>query len=79
MNSLNHRDWNFLCWNIRGMNSVNKWNALRQAIDDSHCDIICLQETKRDHIDKQYLKNVLPKRFADFLFVRLKWGPLEAF
>ena len=47
MTSSNCRDWNVLCWNIRSMNSAEKWDALRQAVDDSNCQVICLQETKK--------------------------------
>jgi hypothetical protein len=41
------RTWNILNWNIRGLNSDDKCNAVRSKIEESSCVIYCLQETKR--------------------------------
>lgn len=62
------RNWNILCWNIRGLNSDDKWRAVRQMIDESGCSIFCLQETKRDSFDSAYIKKMAPKRFDSFCF-----------
>ena len=70
MNSIN-RSWNILNWNIRGMNSENKWLALRQKIDESDCNILCLQETKRETLDLAYLKNFCPINSTSLLFFPL--------
>ena len=59
MNSTN-RSWNILNWNIRGMNSQDKLLALRQKIDESDCNILCLQETKRENFDAAYIKKFVP-------------------
>lgn len=69
MNIHQVRSWNILCWNIRGMNSEDKWDALKQCIDDSKCQVICLQETKRESIDINFLKKVVPKRFNCFQII----------
>jgi hypothetical protein len=34
------RTWKIICWNIRGINSSSKWNAIRSKIHESSCDII---------------------------------------
>jgi len=47
-----------LCWNVRGVNLDKKWNAIRDRIVDSKCDIVCLQETKREHFDDLFLRNM---------------------
>ena len=57
MNNTN-RSWNILNWNIRGINSEDKWLALRQKIDESDCNILSLQETKREIFDAAYLKKI---------------------
>jgi pyruvate/oxaloacetate carboxyltransferase len=49
MNDNNHRVWEILSQNIRGINSVEKWNSLKNKIIDLECDIVCIQETKRGH------------------------------
>lgn len=63
------KSWNILCWNIRGVNSDSKRDALRNKIDESACSVICLQETKRDSFDMQYLKLFAPRRFDKFDYV----------
>jgi exonuclease III len=43
---MNNRNWNILCWNIRGLNAVEKYDVVRNKIEESGCSVICLQETK---------------------------------
>jgi exonuclease III len=60
------RSWNILDWNIRGINSQEIWDDIREKIHESNCNIICLQETKREQFDLSYLKNFCPRRFNQF-------------
>jgi exonuclease III len=41
------RNWQILCWNIRGLNASAKWDAVREKIEEIACSVICLQEKKR--------------------------------
>jgi endonuclease/exonuclease/phosphatase family metal-dependent hydrolase len=61
--------WKVLCWNIRGFNSQLKWDALRDKIRDNQCDIICIQETKRELFDLSYIKNFCPSPFDCFEYL----------
>jgi len=61
--------WKVLCWNVRGLNSDKKWDSIRDKITESRCDIICLQETKREHIDLQFIKHFCPNGFGSFEFL----------
>jgi exonuclease III len=63
-----NRNCNILCWNLRGINSNQKWLALNDKIAKTACSIICLQETKREHFDHSYLRKFCPKRFDKFAF-----------
>ena len=63
------RNWNILNWNIRGMNSEDKWLAIKQKIEESDCSILCLQETKRESLDAAYIKNFCPNRINKFAFL----------
>lgn len=63
-----NRNWNFLCWNVRGINSDAKWNAIRHKIEESSCSIFCLQETKREFFYMAYVKKFCPRRFDKFAF-----------
>jgi hypothetical protein len=59
-NSVNFREWSVLSHNVRGINSTVKWNAIRCAIRDADCEVICLQETKRSF----FLTRLTLKTFA---------------
>jgi hypothetical protein len=47
-----------LNWNIRGINAEEKWLALENKINESGCDIIYLQETKRQTFDLDFIKKL---------------------
>ena len=53
MNSHSH-DWNILCWNIRGLNDSDKWDPIRNKIEESSANIFYLQETKKENFDLQF-------------------------
>ena len=61
-----HRNWNVLCWNVRGINDSRKWSLVRNKIDGSGANIFCLQETKRDDFDIRFIRNFAPKHFDKF-------------
>ena len=64
--SMNSRAWNLLCWNIRGVNDSDKWDHIRNKIEESNANIFCLQETKRDFFDLKFIRKFAPKRFDKF-------------
>jgi exonuclease III len=55
---LNHqnRQWKILCWNVRIINSQAKLTAIRSKVLETKCEIIYLQETKRENFDAQFIK-----------------------
>ena len=60
------RNWNVLCWNVRGLNSEARQRAVRQKIEECQCSIACLQETKCSSFDSRSIKSFCPKRFDSF-------------
>jgi exonuclease III len=66
MNRSNNRRWNILCWNIRGINASSKWTSLRSKIRESNCDILCIQETKREVFDQAYIRIFCPQNLDSF-------------
>ena len=60
------RNWNVLCWNVRGLNSEARQRAVRQKINESQCAVACLQETKCSSFDSRSIKSFCPKRFDSF-------------
>lgn len=69
MNSQPHRFWKVLCWNVRGINSEEKWNPIRDTLSEAACDIFCLQETKRENFDLQFIRKFSPRGFDSFEFL----------
>ncbi|KAJ1296036.1 hypothetical protein BS78_01G268200 [Paspalum vaginatum] len=63
---MNHKAWIILNWNIKVLNAKDKWDKIREKIDESNCSIICIQETKRPMIDSIFVTNFAPKRFDKF-------------
>jgi exonuclease III len=61
--------WNILNWNIRGLNSTNKCNAIRAKIEVCNCAIFCIQEIKKDHFDFSAIRKMDPKWFNKYVFV----------
>ena len=60
------RNWKVLCWNVRGINSDTKWDCIRDKISELGCDIVCLQETKKEFFDIQFIKKICPSAFDSF-------------
>jgi exonuclease III len=42
--------------------------AVKSKIDESECDIICLQETKCESFDWRLIRKFCPKRFDQFAY-----------
>jgi exonuclease III len=64
-------NWSILCWNIRGINASEKWDAVRDKIKESASLVICLQETKREIFDMAYIRKFAPRHFDTFDFIPL--------
>lgn len=69
MNQNHVRMWNVLCWNVRGLNAVKKWDSVKNKVLQANCEIICLQETKIQNLDLAFLRKIFPPCFDDFLYV----------
>jgi exonuclease III len=63
------KSWNVLCWNIKGLNAENKWESLKNKVNESQCDVICLQETKKENFDILFIKLFCPPSFDSFCFI----------
>ena len=66
---MNRKLWKVISWNVRGINFEKKWNAIRDPISETNCDVIYLQETKRSHFDSAFLRLFCPASFDCFEFL----------
>lgn len=61
-----NRPMKVLVWNVRGINSQAKWDAIRDKISESSASIVCLQETKRENFSLEYIRNFCPRQMDKF-------------
>jgi len=61
--------WKILCWNVRGINSDEKWNPIRDTITEAGCDVFCFQETKRQTFNSEFLRKFSPYSYDAFEFL----------
>lgn len=66
---MNTRNWHILCWNVRGINTIGKWDVVRDKIEESASLVICLQVTKCEMFDTSYKRKFAPRRFDSFDFI----------
>jgi hypothetical protein len=64
----NNRHTKSLFWNIRGINSQEKWDAISDKINESSCNVLCLKETKREAFDAYYIKKFYLRSLIKFAF-----------
>jgi exonuclease III len=68
-NGQRNRQWKILCWKIRGMNAQSKLMAIQSKIKEANCDVICLQETKKENFDSNFIKSFCLTSFDQFKFI----------
>jgi exonuclease III len=54
----------FLIWNVRGLNSSARQDAVRTLVQSSKADIVCLQETKMAAVPVRTLLSILGSEFS---------------
>jgi exonuclease III len=56
-----------LVWNVRGLNSSARQDAVRTILQASKSDIVCLQETKMPVIPQRVVLSMLGSDFSSYL------------
>lgn len=57
------KKFKLISWNVRGLGGAQKCCVVRDVIRASRCEICCLQETKINTMDVEYLARALPSFF----------------
>ena len=52
-----------LNWNVRGLNSIARQDAVRVMVDSSKIDVVCLQETKMSTVSRRMVLSMLGSDF----------------
>jgi len=58
---------NILCWNVRGLNSRARQDAMRTLVNSSRVDFVCLQETKMPVISQGVILSMLGSVFSHWV------------
>ena len=58
-----------LVWNVRGVNSSARRNAIYQVVEVDKAAIVCLQETMLEVVTQEIVKHCLGNKFEKFYFV----------
>lgn len=51
------------CWNVHGLGKASKKKLVKCSIQDSSCDIVCLQEKKLQQFNEKLLKSTYRNNF----------------
>ena len=54
-------------WNISGSGSPFKRRAIKEAICEADLDIVVLQETKKEEINRRFVGSIWRSRFKEWL------------
>jgi hypothetical protein len=65
------RNWSILKWNVRGLNSADKCNAIRSKIEESSYSVYCIQETRSRHFEPSDIRKIDPKCFNKYVYFPL--------
>jgi mannosylglycoprotein endo-beta-mannosidase len=58
-----------LIWNVRGLNSTGRQDAVRSLVESTKADIVCIQETKMENISRRVVLAALGSKFNQYVFV----------
>lgn len=61
-------DYKIISWNIRGMNSFNKINALKELVANHKCTICMVQETKIMKMNQWFVKQIWYDNSFDWVY-----------
>lgn len=58
-----------LCWNVRGLNSRARRDAVRTMTTDANANIVCLVETKLHSVNQWLIASMLGMQYSDFAYL----------
>jgi mannosylglycoprotein endo-beta-mannosidase len=58
-----------LIWNVHGLNSTTRQDAVRSLVVSTKADIVCIQETKMENISRRVVFSALGSNLNQYVFV----------
>jgi exonuclease III len=65
-------DLRIISWNVRGLNCKEKRAQIRNALKMWNGEVICLQETKLEHIGRAAVRSLWGNKFADWVYLEFE-------
>lgn len=62
---MNDQNCTLFNWNVRGLNNTSRRTMVRDYVQDTKSTIVCLQETKLNHIDDAIVVETLGHPYAE--------------
>ena len=64
--NMHDQDLSILNWNVRGLNCPNRRATIRETVAATPCHLVCLQETKLEHVDPFMASSLGGQRLKGF-------------
>ena len=58
-----------ICWNVRGLNNPAKRKAVKEFLDTTKINLVCLQETKMEVVTLDIVRHCLGYKFGNFFYL----------
>jgi endonuclease/exonuclease/phosphatase family metal-dependent hydrolase len=58
-----------LIWNVRGLNASVRQDSIKELVDSSQVDVVCLQETKMQNISRRNILSMLGADFPEYVYL----------
>lgn len=66
---MNEQPFKTLVWNVRGLNSPARRNAILQVIMAAQPSVVCFQETKMDLVTLEVVRHCHGTQFEQFFYL----------
>jgi len=66
---MNNRSWHILLLEHQRFQCSREMGRGPGKIEESACSVLCLQETKKEHVDISFIRKFAPRRFDSYDFI----------
>lgn len=75
---MNIKKFKLPSWNVRGLGNLDKCLVVRKVLREACVDVVCLQETKWNTLDFNYVSSAFPSFLNNSVYIPELLGLQEA-